>query len=121
MRVDSLRKSGDKFGHYGRSETDQRMIFADLALNGRSAHAIHEDVIATLGCDAVAYTSVTFNLRGVRSLPPSQNTHPVNVPRASDDPDRALSSALDENPFTAYHLGLNQTTVPASPNVRSRP
>jgi hypothetical protein len=34
------------------------MIVAQLALQVVSARDIHEDFIATIGCDAVAYSSV---------------------------------------------------------------
>jgi hypothetical protein len=42
---------------------DQRSVVLDLHLKGLSAHAIHEDLVATLGPKAVAYSTVTHHLR----------------------------------------------------------
>jgi hypothetical protein len=54
---------------------DERMIVADLALNGISTRAIHEDPTATLGRDAVAYSSVTRCLHEAYLLSSSQDAH----------------------------------------------
>jgi transposase len=56
-------------------EAHQRMtrrpIVAYLSLKGMSAREIHDDIVATLGPDAVSYSSVTGYLREAR-FPPSR-------------------------------------------------
>jgi hypothetical protein len=44
----------------------QRPIVADLSLKWMSARKIHDDILATLGPDAVSYSSVTRYLREAR-------------------------------------------------------
>jgi hypothetical protein len=44
----------------------QRPIVAYLSLKGMSAHEIHDDILATLGPDAVSYSSVTRYLSEAR-------------------------------------------------------
>jgi hypothetical protein len=41
----------------------QRPIVTDLSLKGMSAREIHDDIIVTLGPDAVSYSSVPRDLR----------------------------------------------------------
>jgi hypothetical protein len=41
----------------------QRPIVTDLSLKGMSAREIHDDIVASLGPDAVSYNSVTRYLR----------------------------------------------------------
>jgi transposase len=45
------------------SKMTQRSIVAYLSLKGMSASEIHDDIVATLGVDAVSYSSVTRYLR----------------------------------------------------------
>jgi hypothetical protein len=45
------------------SRMDQRSIVLYLHLKGLSAHAIHDDLVATLGPRAVTYSTVTGHLR----------------------------------------------------------
>jgi hypothetical protein len=48
------------------SRMDQRSIVLYLHLKGLLAHAIHDDLVATLGPTAVAYSTVTRYLREVK-------------------------------------------------------
>jgi hypothetical protein len=48
------------------SRMDQRSIVLDLHLNGLSAHAIHDDLVATLGCKALAYSPAIHYFTFVR-------------------------------------------------------
>jgi hypothetical protein len=52
---------------------DEQMIIAYLALTGLSARAIHDVLTATLGRDAVAYSSVKRYLREAHLRPSSQD------------------------------------------------
>jgi hypothetical protein len=49
----------------------QRPIVAYLSLKGMSACEIHDNIVATLGPDAVSYSSVTRCLREAQ-FPPSK-------------------------------------------------
>jgi hypothetical protein len=48
----------------------KRSIVAHLSLKGMSAHEIHDDIVTTLGRDAVSYSSVSRYLREA-GFPPS--------------------------------------------------
>jgi hypothetical protein len=49
----------------------QRPIVAYLSLKGMSAREIHDDIVATIGANAVSYSSITRYLREAR-FPPSK-------------------------------------------------
>jgi hypothetical protein len=66
---------------------DQRMIVAYLALKGMSARAIDQDLVVTLGCNAVVYSSVMRNLREVRCLRSHEDISSVEIKRAIDNID----------------------------------
>jgi hypothetical protein len=93
-------------------EMDQRMIVAYLVLEWLSARAIHEDFMATPGCNAIACSSVRHYLRGARDFPPSQDSLPVDIRRRADNADRALLSALDERSFASLRQLSQLTHIP---------
>jgi hypothetical protein len=78
---------------------DQPIIVSYLALKGISARAIHRNLTATLWRDPVACSSLTRYPRQARFLPSGQDAASASADRAIDDTDRALLSALDQNPF----------------------
>jgi hypothetical protein len=63
----------------------QRPIVAYLSLKGMSAREIHDDIVATLGPDAVSYSSVTRYLRDARFPSSKPEPHPADVQRDLDD------------------------------------
>jgi hypothetical protein len=73
------------------------MIVAYLAVKRISGPAIHDDLTAALGGDAVAYISVMRHLRKAQLLPPGQDSPLITVHRGIDDADQALLPALNEN------------------------
>jgi hypothetical protein len=77
----------------------QRPIVAYLSLKGMLAREIHDDIVATLGPDAVSYSSVTRYLREARFPPSKPELHPADVQRDLDDLDQAILAALEDNPF----------------------
>jgi hypothetical protein len=77
----------------------QRPIVAYLSLKGMSAPEIHDDIVATLGPDAVSYSSVTCYLREAWFPPSKPESHPANVQRDLDDSDQAILAALEDCPF----------------------
>jgi hypothetical protein len=91
---------------------EQRMTVACLDLKGMSARAIHTDLVATLGSNAVAYSSVTRYLREARCLPSREEASPVEIEMEVDDADRAILFALSENPFVSVRQLSRLTTLP---------
>jgi hypothetical protein len=76
-----------------------------LSLKGMSAPEIHDDIVATLGPDAVSYNSITRYLREARfptsyfllspSKPepepkPKPESHPADAQRDFDDSDQTI-------------------------------
>jgi hypothetical protein len=80
---------------------DQRSITIYLDLKRLSAHAIHENLIATLGIDAVVYSIITRYLRETRFFPSVNHIASGQIPEMSDDADEAILSALGETPFVS--------------------
>jgi hypothetical protein len=73
----------------------QRPIAACLSLKGMSVHEIHDDIVATLGPDAVSYSSVTRYLGETRFPPSKPEPHPADVQIDLDDSDQAILAALE--------------------------
>jgi hypothetical protein len=62
---------------------------------------IHDDIVATLGPDAVSYSSVTRYLREARFPTSKPEPYPTDVQRDLDDSDRAILAALEDRPFAS--------------------
>jgi hypothetical protein len=94
----------------------QRSIVAYLSMKGMSAREIHDNIVTTLGPDAVSYSSVTRDLREARFRLLKPEPHPADVERGLDDSDQALLAALEDSPFTSLRqlsrlIHLPSTTV----------
>jgi hypothetical protein len=79
----------------------ERPIVAYLSLKGIPARDIHDDIVATVGPDAVSYSSVTRYLREVRFPPSKPEPHLADVKRDFDDLDQAILAALEDSPFAS--------------------
>jgi hypothetical protein len=66
---------------------DQRSVGLYLVLKGLSARATHEDLVATLGADAVACSSVTRHLRETRASASIDGAPSIDIPMVIDDAD----------------------------------
>jgi hypothetical protein len=90
----------------------QRSIVLYLVRKGLSPRAIHDDLVATLGADAVSSSSVTPYLRGAlfsSSNPPT----PLPEPEAQlDDCDHAILLARTEQPFASVRELSRLTHLP---------
>jgi hypothetical protein len=75
----------------------QRPKIAYLSLKGMSAGEIHDDIVATLGPDAVSYSSVTRHLREAPFPPSKPEPHPADVQRDLDESDHAISTTLEDS------------------------
>jgi hypothetical protein len=82
-------------------EKDGVPIVAYLSLKGMSAREIHDDIVGTLGPDAVSCNSVTRYLREARFPPSKREPHPADVQRDLDDSNQAILAALEDSPFAS--------------------
>jgi hypothetical protein len=93
---------------------DQKSICLYFARKGFKAVAIHKELVATLGAEAVNYPSVTGYIRDTRLSP---YTHPVTFSEpdpAPDDSNDAILLALVEQPFTSVRQLARLTHRPRS-------
>jgi hypothetical protein len=91
---------------------DQRPIVFCLAKKELSAIAIHHDLVATVGPEAVSYSSVTRYLREAMFV--SSNS-PATVPEEEpqfDDCDQAILLALAEQPSAPIQELARLTHLP---------
>jgi hypothetical protein len=91
----------------------QRPIVAYLSLKGMSAHEIYDDIVATLGPDAVSYSSVTRHFHEAK-FPSKPEPHPADVQRDLDDSDQAILAALEESPLASVRQLSRRTHLPAT-------
>jgi hypothetical protein len=84
-----------------------------------SAREIHSDIVATLGPDAVSYSSVTRYLLKTRFPPSKPQFHPADVQRDLDDSDHAILAALEDSPFASMRQ-LSRLTYLSSTTVYRR-
>jgi hypothetical protein len=90
----------------------QRPIVACLSLKVISAGEIHDDIVATLGRDAMSYNSVTRYLREARFAPSKSEPHLADVQRNLDDSDQAIFVALEDGPFASVRQLSRLTHLP---------
>jgi hypothetical protein len=93
---------------------DQRTIAIYLERKGLSARAIHEDLVATLGQDAVAYSTVTRYLHEIRFDPSTEAKASIEIPQVPDDSDEAILAALCEVPFASVRQLARPTHISAA-------
>jgi hypothetical protein len=75
---------------------------------------IHDDIVATVGPDAVLYSSVTRSLCEARFPPSKPAPHPVSVQRDLDDSDQAILTALEDSPFAMVQQLSRLTHLPST-------
>jgi hypothetical protein len=79
----------------------QRSIVAYLSLKGMPPCEIHDDIVSTLGPDAMSYSLATRYLREARFPPLKPDLHPADVQRDLDDSDQAILTALEDSPIAS--------------------
>jgi hypothetical protein len=89
------------FRHQNRPVRDFRAVdhkSSALYLNmkGWLAQVIHDDLVVTLGEEAIAYGTVTKYLREAQTGPDDATSLPEYISRHIDDSDEAIPSALEE-------------------------
>jgi hypothetical protein len=94
----------------------QSPIVADLSLKGTSARERHDDIVTTLGPDAVSYNSVTRYLREARFPPSQPGPHPADVQRDLNDldSDQAISAVLEDSIFASVRQFSRLTSLPST-------
>jgi hypothetical protein len=91
---------------------DQQSIILYLSRKGLSAVAIHDDLVTTLGTEAVSYPSVTCCLHEAifaSSNPPDPLPPPE---RQLDNSDQAILLALADQPFASIRELSGLTHLP---------
>jgi hypothetical protein len=101
MPVDFFDTLDVKPGRQAHQKMTQRPILAYFSVKGMSAREIHDDIVATLGPDAVSSSSVTRYLGKARFPPSKPELHPADVQRDLDDSDQAILAALEDSPFAS--------------------
>jgi hypothetical protein len=79
-----------------------------------SAREIHDDIVTTLGPDAVSYSSITRYLCEELFPPSKSEPHPSDVQRDIDDSDRAILSVLEDSPFASVRQLSRLTHLPST-------
>jgi hypothetical protein len=95
-----------------RKQMDQKPIVIYLAMKELSAVAIHHDLRATLGPEAVNYLSMIHCLRQAIFI---SSKSPANIPETEpqfDDSDQAILLALTERPFRSIRELAQMTLLP---------
>jgi hypothetical protein len=92
----------------------QRPIVAYLLLKEMLTREIHDDIVATLGPDAVSYTSVTRYLRKARFSPSKPESHPPDIQKDFDDSDQVILAALEDHLFASVRQLSRLTHLPST-------
>jgi hypothetical protein len=80
---------------------EQQSIVPYFTRKGLSPFAIHDDLVTTLGADAMNYSSVTHYLRDAGFSSSNQPTTLPNPAARLDDCDHAILLTLAEQPFVS--------------------
>jgi hypothetical protein len=80
---------------------EQQSIVLYLARKGLSPFAIHDDLVTTLGADAMSYSFVTSYLRDAVFFSSNQPTPLSESEARLDDCDHAILITLAEYPFAS--------------------
>jgi hypothetical protein len=92
----------------------QRPIVAYLSLKRISTREVHDDIVVTLGPDAMSYSSVTRYLREAQFSPSKPEFHTADVQRDLDDSDQAILATLEDSPFTSVRQLSQLTHLPST-------
>jgi hypothetical protein len=90
----------------------QGSIVLSHHLKGLWAHAIHDDLGATLDPKAVRYSMVTSSLREAELGTADVTLDHEPSSRRLNDSDRAISAPLEEKPFSSVREFARATDIP---------
>jgi hypothetical protein len=89
-------------------------IVAYLSLKGMSEREIHDDIVATLGPDAISYNSVTRYLREAQFPSSKPGPNSGDVQRDLDDSDQVILAVLEDSPFASVRKLSRLTHLPST-------
>jgi hypothetical protein len=93
---------------------DQQLIIIYLSRKGRSAVAVHDDLVATLGAEAASYPFVTRYLRKA-IFASSNQSDPLPPPKPQlDDSDLVILLALADQTFASIREFSRLTHLPGT-------
>jgi hypothetical protein len=93
---------------------NQGSIVLYLNRKGRTAQVIHDDLVATLGAEANAYSTVTSYLRAARIIRRDATPlSPSNSPHI-DESDEAALRELEELPFSSVRQLAHAAHLPVT-------
>jgi hypothetical protein len=93
---------------------DQKSIVLYLNRKGWMARVIHDDLVATLGDEAIAYSTVTKYLREAQTGPDDANPSSEEMSHHIDDSEEDILSALEELSFSSVRQLSHATHLPAT-------
>jgi hypothetical protein len=80
---------------------DQCSIVLHVPKKGLSPKAIHDDVVATLGPDAMTYRAVAPYIHAVKCTHPKVTSPPDGISRQFDESHQANLLAVEEQPYSS--------------------
>jgi hypothetical protein len=93
---------------------DQKTIVLSLRMKGMSLDAIHEDLVRTLGTDAVTDSTITKSARSAK-FSPKKDRRSSEPPVVESSPvDDALFAALVDYPLLSRRELSRRTCLPQS-------
>jgi hypothetical protein len=99
---------------------DQKPIVLYLRMKGMALDTIHDDLVRTLGRDAVAYSTVTRYARSAQFSGRKEATPPETPDVKSSPVDEAMPTALAEFPFSSVRELSRRSCLPRSTVHRHR-
>jgi hypothetical protein len=81
---------------------------------------IHDDLVATLGEEAIAYSTVTKYLREAQTGPDDGITLSEEISPHINDWDEAILRAIEEFPFSSVRQFLHATHLPKTDRKATR-
>jgi hypothetical protein len=94
--------------------TANPLITIYLHLKALSVHAIHDDLVATLGPKAMAYSMVTGYLRAAKLGTAELTLDPKPSSPCLENSDRALLGAMEEKLFSSVRELARATPIPGA-------
>jgi hypothetical protein len=93
---------------------DQRSIVLYLNRKDLTAQVTHDDLVATLGAEAIAYSTVTNYLRTVRIIHRDATPLSATTSLCIDVSDEVILRALEEFPFSSVRQLAHATHLPVT-------
>jgi hypothetical protein len=80
---------------------DQRLMALYVPMKGLSAMAIHQEVVQTLGAEAVAYPTVTWYFHAAKFPTQDKEARDEAGVTQTESVDAAILKALTDNPYSS--------------------